>query len=37
MLQARELFESLKTPASLQTLVGRNETLHLEVKEGNNA
>jgi hypothetical protein len=34
MLQACGLFELLKSPASLQALIGTNETLHLEVKEG---
>ena len=34
MLQARALFESLKSAASVQALAGANETLYLEVKEG---
>jgi schlafen family protein len=34
MHQARALFDSPKSPASLQDLIGTNETLHLEVKEG---
>ena len=34
MLQARALYESFKSPASLQALIGTNETLHVEVKEG---
>jgi hypothetical protein len=34
MLQARAIFDSLKTSVSLQGLIGTNETLHLEVKEG---
>ncbi len=34
MTQARQLFESLRNPASLLALVGTSETLYLEAKEG---